>query len=167
MSLIEYSSSEWSQPEEQVKLVDKTCCTCGFAEKIEAALERIFGARDRIALILSKNDREIRVVSDEPPAGVIARVRYSYEQFCDLGLVILELADKVKPLKPEEPREWRVGDIVILRLSGDTVHGLAREIRALSERRIEGFYIHGNPAEMGMKGWRNLTIEAEQAREER
>ena len=136
-------------------------CTCGFAEKVEAALNTILKRTGAGGICWSLDTDEGNILKPLIPSK---EYNTKCGAACDLPAAIFELRDKVKPPKPKE-REWRVGDIVILRLSDDVVRGLAREIRSLSGRRHDGFYIHGNSAEMGMQGWRNLTLEAEQAGE--
>jgi len=131
-------------------------CTCGAWDKIAEAFERIFGTRNRIAMILSKNDREIRIVSDEPPMGVIARAKYSYEQFYDLSFIISELADEIDPPKPKE-REWQVGDVAMRDIENPII---------VSEVCDHTFKYGPNQIYQEYKSlWRNLSIEAEKGAE--
>ena len=128
-------------------------CTCGFAEKVEGALERILSRKKGINFRHSEN---ILCAWDNETDYEVECVN-----LCDLPASILELADKVKPPKPKE-RESQVGDVM-------------QEISRGGVYLVIGFDGDGNPTLnkdhfrrrgiLSPSQWRNLSIEAEQAGE--
>ena len=136
-------------------------CTCGFMSKIEAALERIREAHPVNSGILWEwedlNRGLLRVYATGQPT---IKLRYP----CDLPAAILELRDKVDP-PIQKARRWRVGDVVqneerriLARVTGFH-QGIADGGFTLNVTPVTTVYIK--------RGWRNLTIEAERAGEER
>ena len=141
-------------------------CSCGFAEKIEAAVERIRKAEGFTSLSLGANG--------DLWVNISGKGSQSVPKVCNLPAAILELADKVKPPKPKE-REWRVGDVVEL------VEPLAYEQFKVGMKAILGDLAIRPPESWptnikhpdsvslslhaGPKNWRNLTIEGEMAGE--
>ena len=116
-------------------------CTCGFADKIEAALERIESVSPTI--ILDMEDKELRAFCGEKgQGGWTVPLPKNYKCYLVSGL--LELADKVKPPKPKR-RQSREGDIM------QTPDGSVQ--------------FHKGNFHAYCKDHRNLTIEAEQAGE--
>ena len=141
---------------------DDLRCSCGFAEKIEAALQRIadYGTTltwDIMNATLDLYDGrkciEQTLVADP----------------CSLPRAVISTADKVKPPKQKE-RERRVGDVVAFSPIDKTndlyEHGRPEIITATQSNK---FHTRLRPNISGVghnpKQWRNLTIEAEQAGE--
>jgi len=140
-------------------------CTCGFAEKIEAVLEKI-GKTKNVVVAWCPGVFRLGAYQLSGPAiptnlgGVKTLVELGGVNACDIPNRLLEISDKVKPPEPKE-RGWRIGDVV------------GRKDGSLDPKIVKWF----SPHEVGVFGfggdishskseYRNLTIEAEQAGEE-
>ena len=143
-----FADTERSEPMTDLR------CSCGFAEKIGWALERILSRKKGINFRHSEN---ILCAWDN---------ERDYEVECanigDLPGALLEIAKMVKPPKPKE-RGWRAGDVVQNRSdkSLDIVTGVGDDSFYRRSLMVsQGLAIGYNP-----KFWRNPTIEAEKAGE--
>ena len=139
-------------------------CTCGAWDKIEEALETLASSEKARKLTWVIHNKRLEFMAE------IAGIGVNVNGACQLGAAILELADKVKPPKPKE-REWRVGD-EFLHPNGDRY--LMTEYNKRGSRdgpscNLLGIGFDGfsglHVSQMKREGWRNLTIEGEQAGE--
>jgi len=133
-------------------------CSCGFVEKIEAALERISEKRNTLVLGLDQGNWWLSV----PAKGKEDERVITFREPCEIASAIIRAADVVDPPEKKE-REWRVGDVVKNESRGTLtlVTGFHKVIAD------GGFTIKGQPLTTvySRTGWRNLSVEAEQAGE--
>ena len=150
---------------------DDLRCSCGFAEKIGAALERIVSSTTYSGHRIFWDFHQGKLgypwmnIKENKQGEMVVDAANS----CDLSAAIMELSLKVKPPKPRE-REWRVGDVVMLKDEQSHMTNLERGkpylISSVDEER--GVCVRvGDDHEysIGKSHYRNRTIEAEQAGE--
>ena len=139
-------------------------CPCGAFAETEAALERIGHSYGVLTWykhigILEATNHTSRTT------GILEKV--VCKNACDLPAAIMELRNKVDPPKPKE-REWQIGDMVLCNVAG--VDKKVAGPWIVTHSGDELFRHNGGlPGTSALRkdGWRNLTIEAELAGEER
>ena len=134
-------------------MTDLVRCSCGFAAKTEAALERIRKGRepDQHKLYYAFADGVLALENSDHRITDVA--------ICHLLTAVSELADKVKPPKQKE-REWELRDIVG-RKDGSLDPKIVKWLSP-HEHDVFGFGAHISHSK---SEYRNLTIEAERAGE--
>ena len=169
---------------ERVAEMIEVRCSCGFAEKIEAALERI-----RAAIKGSGHGYEGYIKLDEmlltayehvdsDPDHYTGVAAVQFDGLCNLQKAVFGLADKVDP-PIQKARGWRVGDELecieaygtLAFVPGDRaiIVGIVGKIGAPSGFRILKIGASSTCGEYAQKPlslyFRNLSLEAEQAGE--
>ena len=159
-------------------------CTCGFMPKIEDAWKRIYSflhdRKGHQGLVFDFKDASLRILNHEMLEevrggripGEVSMVPQN--EFKDFAYHLKALADQIPSPEPKE-REWRVGDVVMLKpgavIGVDDPQGLVnfgpfiincKHPDSLAFRH-NGFPRHTNT--QNMRSYRNLSIEAEQAGE--